>query len=132
MMRIGKSAPDTLRALLAGDEGRDVRQVAMVDAKGRVAAHTGAKNIAMAGHITGEEFSVQANMMLRDTVWPAMAKAYRETKGDLAERMMAALEAAQAAGGEVLDGPRAMGQGWFACLRDPAGAVFAVFQTAVE
>jgi uncharacterized Ntn-hydrolase superfamily protein len=122
MMRIGKSAPDTLRALLAGDEGRDVRQVAMVDAKGRVAAHTGAKNIAMAGHITGEEFSVQANMMLRDTVWPAMAKAYRETKGDLAERMMAALEAAQAAGGDIrgkqsaaliVVGPKATGQSWF-------------------
>jgi uncharacterized Ntn-hydrolase superfamily protein len=121
LMRAGKSAPDTLKALLAGDEGRDVRQVAMVDAKGRVAAHTGAKNIAMAGHITGEEFSVQANMMLRDTVWPAMAKAYRETKGDLAERMMASLEAAQAAGGDIrgkqsaaliVVGPKATGQSW--------------------
>jgi uncharacterized Ntn-hydrolase superfamily protein len=101
MMRLGKSAPETLRALLSGDDAREVRQVAMVDAAGRVAAHTGAKNIARAGHVTGEEFSVQANMMLRDTVWPAMAKAYRETTGDLAARMLAALEAAEAAGGDI-------------------------------
>jgi uncharacterized Ntn-hydrolase superfamily protein len=100
-MRAGRSAPESLRALLAGDEGRDVRQVAMIDASGKVAAHTGSKNIAAAGQIVGDGFSVQANMMLNEKVWPAMDAAYRNTKGDLAGRMMAALEAAQAAGGDI-------------------------------
>jgi uncharacterized Ntn-hydrolase superfamily protein len=101
MMKTGKSAPETLKALLAGDDGREVRQVAMVDWAGRIAAHTGANDIAMAGHETGDQFSVQANMMLSDKVWPAMAKAYREARGDLADRLMAALDAAQAVGGDV-------------------------------
>ena len=101
MLRTGKSAPETLRALLAGDDGSAVRQVAIVDTQGRVAAHTGGKNIEMAGHVTGDGFSVQANMMLNATVWPAMAQAFSSTKGDLAERMLAALAAAQAAGGDI-------------------------------
>ena len=101
LMRGGTSAPDALKMLLAKDPGRDVRQVAMIDARGRVAAHTGAKDIPAAGHITGTDFSVQANLMLNDTVWPAMAKAFTSAKGDLADRMMAALEAAQAAGGDI-------------------------------
>src|SRR5256714_1327237 len=57
LMRAGKSAPDALKALLAGDEARDVRQVAMIDAQGRVMAHTGSKDIPAAGHITGENYS---------------------------------------------------------------------------
>jgi len=101
LMRAGKSAPDALKALLAGDDARDVRQVAMIDAQGRVMAHTGAKDIPAAGHIVGENYSVQANLMLNDKIWPAMARAFETTKGDLAERMMAALEAAQAAGGDI-------------------------------
>jgi uncharacterized Ntn-hydrolase superfamily protein len=101
LMRAGKSAPDALKALLAGDEGRDVRQVAMIDAVGRVAAHTGSKDIPAAGHIVGRNFSVQANLMLNERVWPAMAQAFESTKGDLAERMLAALDAAQAAGGDI-------------------------------
>jgi uncharacterized Ntn-hydrolase superfamily protein len=101
LMRAGRSAPDALKALLAGDEGRDVRQVAMIDAEGRVAAHTGAKNIQAAGHVTGKDYSVQANLMLNDKVWPAMSKAFESAKGDLAERMMAALEAAQSVGGDI-------------------------------
>jgi uncharacterized Ntn-hydrolase superfamily protein len=101
LMRAGKSAPDTLKSLVAGDEGRDVRQVAMVDTRGRVAAHTGAKCIDAAGHFIGKDFSVQANMMLNETVWPAMARAFEQAQGDLADRMMAALEAAQAAGGDI-------------------------------
>jgi uncharacterized Ntn-hydrolase superfamily protein len=101
LMRAGRSAPDALKALLAGDEGRDVRQVAMIDSAGRVAAHTGAKNIQAAGHVVGKDYSVQANLMLSDSVWPAMSKAFEATKGDLAERMMAALEAAEAAGGDI-------------------------------
>src|SRR6185295_2337315 len=101
LMRAGTSAPDALKMLLAKDSSRDVRQVAMIDARGRVAAHTGAKDIPAAGHIIGTNFSVQANLMLNETVWPAMAKAFTSAKGDLADRMMAALDAAQSAGGDI-------------------------------
>jgi uncharacterized Ntn-hydrolase superfamily protein len=101
LMRAGRTAPETLKGLLAADSGSAVRQVAMIDAQGRVAAHTGERCVAAAGHFVGENFSVQANMMEKETVWPAMAKAFRETKGDLAARMMAALEAAEAAGGDI-------------------------------
>lgn len=101
LMRAGKSAPDALKALLAGDDGREVRQVAMIDAVGRVAAHTGSKDIPAAGHIVGKDYSVQANLMLNEKVWPAMARAFEATRGDLAERMMAALDAAQEAGGDI-------------------------------
>ncbi|MBZ4397071.1 DUF1028 domain-containing protein [Myxococcus sp. AS-1-15] len=101
LMRAGRSAPDALKGLLAADSASQVRQVAMVDAQGRVSAHTGSSCIAAAGHLVGEGFSVQANMMQKDTVWPAMAKAYRASKGDLAERMLAALEAAESQGGDL-------------------------------
>jgi uncharacterized Ntn-hydrolase superfamily protein len=73
----------------------------MIDAQGRVAAHTGSKDIQAAGHIVGTDYSVQANLMANDKVWPAMAKAFETTKGDLADRMLAALEAAQAVGGDI-------------------------------
>ena len=101
LMRAGKSAPDTLKSLLAGDDGRDVRQVAMIDSQGHVAAHTGSKNIPAAGHIVGKDYSVQANLMVNDRVWPAMSLAFESMSGDLAERMLAALDAGQAAGGDV-------------------------------
>jgi uncharacterized Ntn-hydrolase superfamily protein len=103
LMRAGRSAPDALRSLLAGDEGRDVRQVAMIDAEGRVAAHTGPRCIADAGQVvdTGDQFSVQANLMANDDVWPAMAEAFRQSSGDLADCLVAALEAAQQAGGDI-------------------------------
>jgi uncharacterized Ntn-hydrolase superfamily protein len=101
LMRGGRAAPDALKSLIARDEGRDVRQVAMVDARGRVAAHTGAKCIEAAGHHTGADYSVQANMMSNARVWPAMSRAFETTRGDLAERMLAALDAAQRAGGDI-------------------------------
>ncbi|HKS09062.1 MAG TPA: DUF1028 domain-containing protein [Pyrinomonadaceae bacterium] len=101
LMRAGKTAPDTLKELLAKDEGREVRQVAMIDAQGRVDAWTGKNDIQAAGHIVGKDFSVQANLMLNDKIWPAMARAFETTRGDLAERMLAALDAAQAAGGDI-------------------------------
>lgn len=101
LMRAGRSAPEALRALLAGDEGREVRQVAMIDAQGRVAAHTGSKDIQAAGQIVGVDYSVQANLMLNETVWPAMSRAFEAAKGDLAGRMLAALDAAQSAGGDI-------------------------------
>jgi uncharacterized Ntn-hydrolase superfamily protein len=100
-MRAGAAAPEVLAALLAADKGKDVRQVAMVDAQGHVAAHTGAKCIEFASDHVGDGYSVQANMMGTADVVPAMAKAFEATPGDLAERMLAALDAAQAAGGDV-------------------------------
>ena len=103
LMRAGKSAPDALAGLLAADPMREVRQVAMVDALGRVAAHTGQTTIPEAGHIVGNDqgFSVQANMMLKNSVWPAMAEAYRGAKGELVDRFLAALDAAEAEGGDI-------------------------------
>jgi uncharacterized Ntn-hydrolase superfamily protein len=101
LMRTGKSATDALKSLLAGDEGREVRQVAMIDAQGRVDAWTGKNDIQSAGHFVGKNFSVQANLMINDQVWPAMAQAFENAKGDLAERMLAALDAAQAVGGDI-------------------------------
>lgn len=101
MMRLGKAAPEALAGLLAADAGREVRQVAMIDAQGRVAAHTGNRCIAAAGHQVGPHYSVQANLMEKETVWPAMARAFETARGDLAERMLAALEAAEAQGGDI-------------------------------
>jgi len=103
LMEMGRSGPDALASVLAGDAGREVRQVAMVDAKGLVAGHTGKRCIAEAGHVVDEkmQFSVQANLMARDTVWTAMAAAFRSAEGDLADRMLAALEAAQGEGGDI-------------------------------
>jgi uncharacterized Ntn-hydrolase superfamily protein len=101
LIRAGRSAPDALKALVAGDPASDVRQVAMIDSQGRVAAHTGAKDIQAAGHKVGVNYSVQANLMLNDSVWPSMSRAFESSKGDLADRMLAALDAAQAAGGDI-------------------------------
>jgi len=101
LMKSGKTAKEALDALIAIDPNADVRQVAMVDRHGNVAAHTGKKCIQAAGHQTGEGYSVQANLMEQGTVWPAMAKAYENAKGDLADRLMAALEAAQGEGGDA-------------------------------
>jgi uncharacterized Ntn-hydrolase superfamily protein len=101
LMRAGKSPRQALDGLLASDPQADVRQVAMVDAQGNVAAHTGAKCIQAAGHRAGDGYSVQANLMLRATVWGAMAEAYEAAQGDLAERLMIALEAAEAEGGDI-------------------------------
>ncbi len=101
LMREGKSAKETLAQLIAEDDGQAIRQVAMIDANGIVASHTGEKCIEAAGHQQGKGYSVQANLMDKSTVWPAMAKAYENAKGDLAERMMVALEAAEAEGGDI-------------------------------
>jgi uncharacterized Ntn-hydrolase superfamily protein len=100
-MRAGYTAQQALKALLAGDTEVESRQVALVDASGNVAAHTGPKCIPAAGHKTGDGFSVQANLMERDTVWGAMHAAYVASSEPLAERMMAALEAAEAEGGDI-------------------------------
>lgn len=101
LMRAGRTAPEALAGLLEADPHPDVRQVAMIDAAGNVAAHTGENAIIAAGHHTGENYSVQANLMGSETVWPAMVTAFEAARGDLAERMLAALEAAQAEGGDI-------------------------------
>lgn len=142
LMRAGKSSSEALITLTAADKNRDVRQVAMIDAHGQVAAWTGAKDIREAGHCVGNSawklrpgsispagntfptcstaddarssstpggsfntsmgsYSVQANLMSNDKVWPAMARAFESAKGDLAERMLAALDAAQDVGGDI-------------------------------
>lgn len=101
LMKAGKSAREALDLLLAEDDNKDVRQVAMVDAEGRVAAWTGPKCITAAGHQTGSAFSVQANLMDQPTVWPAMARAFEAASGDFAERLLAALDAAEAEGGDI-------------------------------
>ncbi|MEX1262381.1 MAG: DUF1028 domain-containing protein [Actinomycetota bacterium] len=101
LMRRGRSAPEALDTLVHADEGRAVRQVAFVDASGQVGVHTGDDCIREFGHLTGEGFSVQANMMERSTVWAAMADAYRSAEGDLPDRLLAALAAAQAERGDI-------------------------------
>jgi len=101
LMRTGLTAQQALDSLVRADSNSAVRQVAMVDAQGNVATHTGAKCIPDAGHLTGAQFSVQANLMANDKVWPAMKEAFEQAKGDLAERMMQALEAAEKAGGDI-------------------------------
>ncbi len=101
LLKEGYSPQQAVDSLIAEDEGRDFRQLAVVDTQGRVAVYTGEKCIADAGHSKGEQFSVQANMMLNDDVWPAMADAYRNAEGPLAERMAVSLEAAQEAGGDI-------------------------------
>ncbi len=122
LMRAGKSAPEALRGLVEADESPDVRQVAMIDAQGSLAVWTGCKNIQDAGYafgleqdpdrtmaeagscsrvVRGRNYSVQANLMANNLVWPAMGEAFRKAKGDLAERMLAALDAAQAVGGDI-------------------------------
>ncbi len=100
-MRGGATAPEALAALVGEDARRDVRQVAFVDAKGQVAAHTGAANLPYASHHVGAGYSVQANIMANDRVVPAMAVAYESARGDLADRLLAALVAAQDAGGDL-------------------------------
>ncbi len=101
LMRGGASAPDALDQLVKADEQRAGRQVAMIDTAGRVSAYTGGSAIAAAGQHIGSGYSVQANMMANDRIWPAMSRAFESTAGDLADRMLAALEAAEAAGGDV-------------------------------
>ncbi len=125
LMGKGSPAADALLQLLTADKARNVRQVAMVDGQGNAAVWTGSRDIQAAGDMVGKPpsdavgfrripaamedgvvhvgkgYTVEANLMLNDQVWPAMDKAFLEAKGDLAERMLAALDAAQAAGGDI-------------------------------
>lgn len=101
LLESGLDADHTMKALLAGDADPEVRQLAIIDAAARVAVHTGAHCIPFAGHRTGEGYSVQANMMLNDTVPGAMSAAFESATGHLASRILAALGAAQREGGDI-------------------------------
>lgn len=101
LMEQGLAPQQALDALLANDDGQMYRQVAFLNVDGDVATHTGSMCIAQAGHRQGKNFSVQANMMLKNTVWDAMAKAFETTQGDLSQRVLAALKAAQAEKGDI-------------------------------
>lgn len=121
LMRLGRTGPEALRALVSTDADSAVRQVAILDAGGAVAAFTGDRAIAAAGHHVGVQYAVQANLMDRATVWPAMARAYESGEGDLAERLLLALEAAEREGGDIrgrqsaailIVGPENTGRPW--------------------
>ena len=101
LMRDGKSAPEALHELLSHDHQENVRQVAMVDRAGRVAVHSGRGCIDHAGHALGTQMSAQANIMRRDTVPAAMVRGYEAARGELAERLLAALDAAEGEGGDL-------------------------------
>lgn len=122
LLRTGKPAPDVLRGLLGSDPSCQVRQIGIIDANGNVATFTGSRDIQAAGGIAGQssgiatqigcgtgggtlnvghDFAVQANLMSNANIWPSMAKAYAASSGDLADRILAALDAAQGAGGDI-------------------------------
>jgi uncharacterized Ntn-hydrolase superfamily protein len=101
MMRWGKSAPQTLEGLRACDPNVECNQVAIIDVHHQVAAYTGSRCIPEAGHHMGQRYSCQANLMLRDTVWHAMAEAFEASTGTLADRLLVALEAAEREGGDL-------------------------------
>lgn len=102
LLKQGKSPQEAIDILLSDDEGKDVRQVSILDINGRVATHTGKKCIAEAGHRVGDQFSVQANMMLSDEVWAAMATSFeKNNQMQLPERLIKSLEAAESVGGDI-------------------------------
>lgn len=101
LMASGYSASEALEIRINKDESPEIRQVAMVDSKGTVAAHTGSSTIPEANHIVEDGFSCQANMMWNPTVCQAMAEAFNSTEGQLAERLLASLHAGQAEGGDI-------------------------------
>jgi uncharacterized Ntn-hydrolase superfamily protein len=101
LMARGASGPDALRTVLEADAGRELRQIGIVDARGRSAAWSGADCTAWVGAIEGPGFAVQGNMLTGTAVIEAMAAVYRTSEGlDLAERLMRALQAGDAAGGD--------------------------------
>jgi uncharacterized Ntn-hydrolase superfamily protein len=104
MLRAGQTAEEVVASLTAGDPSSAIRQLGVVDAEGRTAAHTGADCIPACGHRVGDGYTVQGNLLERDTCWPAMADAYQTalTRGEpFVERLLLALEAAEREGGDV-------------------------------
>src|SRR5919106_4426029 len=104
LLRSGMTAEQTVAALLAGDDNPQVRQLGVVDADGRAAAHTGAECIPAAGHLVRDGFTVQGNLLARDSCWPAMAAAYEQALAEslpFVERLLRVMEAAEREGGDV-------------------------------
>jgi uncharacterized Ntn-hydrolase superfamily protein len=101
LLKSGMTAEQVVDKLIAEDEGRDVRQLAIIDVNGNVKSYTGKNCIPGAGNIVGENYSVQANLMLNDKVPGAMSKAFEKSTGPLAERLIAALFAAEEVGGDI-------------------------------
>ena len=104
LLRSGRSADSVVAALVASDDRPQVRQLGVVDAEGRAAAHTGAECIPACGHLVRDGFTVQGNLLQRDTCWPAMSAAYEEARGagePFVERLLRAMEAAESEGGDV-------------------------------
>ena len=100
LLRAGVAAPEVVSNLTAPDEGRDHRQLHIIDAEGRIGQHTGASCIGWCGAVAGEGFSVAGNMLANENVIEASAEAFRKSKKAFAERLIAALEAGEAAGGD--------------------------------
>ncbi len=101
LLKEGYTAKEVLDKLIAEDEGRDFRQLAVLDSKGNVAAYTGRKCTPEAGQIEGNQFSVQANLMRNETVWSVMKETFENSQGSLADRLLLTLEAAEEAGGDI-------------------------------
>lgn len=101
LLKKGLTPKQVLDSLINSDDGRDYRQLAIMDTKGNTAAYTGKFCVEGAGHLNGQDYSVEANLMLNNKIWPAMEKAYKETKAPLAEKLIAVLEAAQKEGGDI-------------------------------
>lgn len=121
LMEENKDIDQVLQALIAEDEGKEFRQLGLLNAAGKAASFTGTQCIDFAGHVVGDGYAVQANLMASDKVWPAMAEAFENSTGPLAHRLMVALEAAQAVGGDIrgkqsaallVVGAKATGQSW--------------------
>lgn len=101
MMEEGKSGPEALKAVMAADEGREVRQIGVIDAQGRSAAWSGKNCTDWFGQIVEPHFAVQGNMLVSAPTIGEMAKAFRASESlDLAERLLLAMEAGEAAGGD--------------------------------
>lgn len=100
-LRLGEPAPAALRALVEADPSREVRQIGLVDSSGTAAAHTGLDCVRYAGHVTGWGLSAQANMVEKPDVWLAMQVAFEATEGELADRLLEALRAAEREGGDM-------------------------------
>jgi uncharacterized Ntn-hydrolase superfamily protein len=101
LLREGRTPEDALQHLTAADDGRDVRQVAIVDGEGHFAQHTGARCVPAAGHTTGSDCCAQGNMLASATCWNSMVEAFGATEGTLVDRLLAALEAAEREGGDA-------------------------------
>ncbi len=101
LLASGVGAEEALARLTAADPGAAGRQLAIVDAHGGVAAHTGSACMDFAGHVTGDQVSCQANIMANATVWSRMLETFSTAAGPLASRLLAALDAAEAAGGDI-------------------------------